>query len=60
MKILEKYNNENILGFDWLNIDYLPDSNGYKFEIYLNESKDLVSESIIIFHLLFQDYQQND
>lgn len=56
MKVVKKYRSDDFQGFDWLNFDYLPDSEGYKFEIYFNESKDLVSQSILFFYSLFASF----
>lgn len=51
--IIKKERSEVFNGFDWLNFDYLPESNGFKFELYFKEPGDLVSQSILYFHLLF-------
>ncbi len=56
MKVIKKYRSINFKGFDWLDFDYLPDSKGYKFEIYFDEPKDLVSESILFFYSLFKNF----
>jgi len=56
MRVIEKYSDRDFNGFDWLNFDYLPESDGFKFELYFQESEDLVSRSIFYFYLLFKDF----
>jgi hypothetical protein len=57
MKILEKYVLGSFTGFDWLNFESLTDSDGFKFEVYFEETDDLVSQSISYFYLLFGNVQ---
>ena len=59
MKIIRKHLSDDFEGFDWLNFDYLPDSEGYKFEVYFEGVKDLVSQSILFFYSLFQSVLNN-
>jgi hypothetical protein len=54
MRIIEKYRNANFQGFSWLNFDSLPKSDGYKFEAYMAESDDTVTDLILIFYALFK------
>ncbi len=54
MIIIKKYRKNDFKGFDWLDFDYLPDSEGYKFEIYFKDSNDQVSQSILFFYSLFK------
>ena len=53
MKIIEKYQPKNLINFDWLDFNYLPDSEGFKFEIYFKDSKNLVTQSISFFYVFF-------
>lgn len=53
MKILRKVSSNRFNGFDWLNFDYLPDSEGYKFEIYLDQIDNLVPYFVSHFYSLF-------
>lgn len=55
MRIIEKSSDEDFKGFDWLNFDYLPESDGFKLEIYFKELEDSVAQSILYFDLLFRD-----
>lgn len=55
MIVINKNNSDNFMGFDWLDFDYLPDSKGFKFEIYPKESKNLIEESISFFYSLLGD-----
>lgn len=57
MKIIKKYNKNDFSGYTWLNFDSLSKSDGYKLEVYLNDSKDIVSDLIVIFHELFGKYK---
>jgi len=60
MRVLKKNNSENNIVFDWLNFDYLPNSDGFKFEIYFDDKlDDLVAESILVFYLLFKSSSDN-
>lgn len=50
MKVIAKYNKNDFNGFDWLNYDNLPKSDGYKFEIYIDRSNDIVADLIFVFY----------
>ena len=54
MKIIEKFNSE-FEPFEWLNFDYLPDSAGYKFELYPKEETS-ISEIMMLFYSLFKSF----
>lgn len=55
MKVLKKCNN-SFSGFTWLNFDNLPKSEGYKFEVYIPEPDDIVSDLILNFYILYRPY----
>ena len=52
MKLLEKINFE---AYDWLNFESLPNSHGYKFELYDN-SESGIGEFILLFYSLFKKF----
>ncbi len=56
MKIIEKIDTGKFEIFNWLNFDYLPDSDGAKFEIYFDDSKGLASKFILLFYSLFKPF----
>ncbi len=53
MKILNKTTIEDF-PFTWVNLDFLPESNGNKVEIYLVNNEDLVEGLISMFNHLFR------
>ena len=57
MRIIEKY--EGFNGFKWLNFDYLPDSKAGRFEIYFEESGDVISKFIQLFNVIFNKSLSN-
>ena len=58
MKILEKDANKKF-PFDWVNLDYLPESNGGKREIYLQDNVNITEGLIFMFYLLFRSTKNN-
>lgn len=44
--------------FDWLDLDYLPNSDGYRVEIYLRDSMDIEADLISMFNRLFRLYKE--
>lgn len=52
MKVLEKIH-EVRLPFDWVDLEFLPNSSCFKKEIYLKTETPLVEELGVLFHLLF-------
>ena len=52
MKVLEKVNFES---YDWLDFESLPNSDGYKFELY-DSSDSGIGEFILLFHSLFRKF----
>lgn len=55
MILLEKIGSINSSEFPmkWVNRDYFPDSKGYKLEIYLEDTSNLLQELILMFYSLF-------
>jgi hypothetical protein len=58
-KVISKHSIDNFQSYDWLDFDYLPDSDGYKLEINFSDSNDLVKKSIGIFLLLFGEFKND-
>ncbi|MBL7813949.1 MAG: hypothetical protein JNL70_03000 [Saprospiraceae bacterium] len=58
IKILSKYD-EIDFPFDWVNLDYLPDSKGQKIEIYLLEREQFFNGLILMFYILFGNTKNN-
>lgn len=58
MQILLKETNSSF-PFDWVNLDYYPDSNAHKCEIYVSPKSNVTEELIILFHTLFKQ-AEND
>jgi hypothetical protein len=58
MKILEKAD-LNSEPMQWINLDFLPDSNSERKEIYLKDSPDLLTGLKELFNNLFLDYCNN-
>lgn len=57
-KILKKdYSQEFPL--QWVNLDYLPDSNGQKVEIYLQDKEGFLGGLILLFYTLFKDLEHD-
>ena len=56
MKIIEKYKKKDFKGFSWLNFYHLTDSDGYKFEVYITEPDDIVSDLILAFYSLYKPF----
>lgn len=54
VKVLNKLGSQD-LPLKWVNLDYLPDSKGYKIEIYLKDEHLLSEGLILMFHTLFQN-----
>ena len=59
MKTIIKYHSDSFKEFDWLDFDYLPNSNGYRCEISFQEIEDRVAQSIMLFNSLFKSFQPN-
>jgi len=60
MKVIEKIVGAHLSGFEWLNFNYLPDSDGFKFEIYSKKNNaDIISHTIYIFFTLFRDVKND-
>lgn len=54
---LIKYENSSVLNeYKWLSYDYLPDSNGDKFELVFDNSENAIDQSILSFYFLIKDY----
>lgn len=56
-KILNKHNKDFPL--KWVNLDYFPDSQGEKLEIYVSKEKPLLQELIMMFYTLFDNTKYN-
>lgn len=53
MPTLQKYTGP-FNGFEWMNFDDLPNSQGYKMEIYIRDSDVSAEVMILSFHHLFR------
>ena len=58
MRILKQIDNSDF-PFDWVNLDYYPDSDAQRKEIYLIKNYDKVEELIILFYYLFGESKED-
>jgi|GEM_PF-3963033 len=59
MQILDKLPDEKGFPLIWANLDYFPDSKASYKEIYLNTTKNAISELAIMFYDLFDEYKNS-
>lgn len=58
MTILNSTNNQDF-PFEWVNLDFFPDSKGSSYEIYLNKNNNLLEDLLQMFRSLFQSVDNN-
>lgn len=59
MRVVEKYNSSSLQGFQWLNFESLPESDGYKAEIFFNDYDGTVASMMSHFYYFFSKYKDD-